>query len=312
MMTNMPTLFVSLAFVATHFLSTANAQCTPCASGEPLCDDSQLVSVAGFAATDSSCKSAQLANFQKRCCNGPPYDFCTICPDGSTPPGLDNGIPTGEFATDPTCNEFQYQPNSRTNLIPGQEGNCADTFLQRTSHYCGCPQTQQECFLCPDGSTPGNPDRGEAWATNANCRGLEFLFSAFTAEECPIYPNNFGVNFAAFCMCPGVEEPPVDNPECSICNGNAVVNPDFVYAKPPEAVFERKCSQAEEFAKYITNSKSCDALLQKARIACCPDGSIPGLQTNTEGASGGFVRYGSGATGMVVTLGVTLMGVLVL
>merc|ERR1719410_552406 len=99
-----------------------------------------------------------------------------------------------------------------TNLIPGEEGNCADTFLQRTSHYCGCPGVSHECFLCPDGSPPGNPDRGEAWATNANCRGLEFLMSAFRGDECSTYKEVFGVDFAAFCVCPGVEEPPLDNP----------------------------------------------------------------------------------------------------
>jgi hypothetical protein len=294
-------LLLATVVVLASKLTSTNAQCTSCDSGEPLCDASQLVAVDGFAETDSSCKSAQLANYQKRCCNGPPYDYCTICPDGTTPSGINNAVPTGEFAVDPTCNEFQYQPNSRTNLIPGQEGNCADTFLQRTSHYCDCPNTSQQCFLCPDGSAPGNPDRGEAWATNTNCRGLEFLFSAFTADECQVYPETFGVNFAAFCVCAGVEEPPADNPECSICNGQAVVNPDFVYAKPPEATFERKCSQAEEFAKYILSSTSCDALLQEARIACCPDGSIPGLQTNTQGAGGTMLGVGS-IGGMLATL----------
>lgn len=303
--------FFAILSVAILTGSTASGQCTPCTNGEPLCDASQLVPVDGFAATDSTCKSAQLANYQKRCCNGgPPYDYCSICPDGSTPPGLNNGIPTGEFAVDPTCNEFQYQPNSRTNLIPGQEGNCADTFLQRTSFYCGCPNTQQGCFLCPDGAAPGNPDRGDAWATNANCRGLEFLFSAFTADECSVYPNNFGVNFAAFCVCPGVEEPPADNPECSICNGQAVVNPDFVYSAP-DATFERKCSQADEFARYITNSRSCDALLQEARVACCPNGSISGLETDTKGASSAFTRMNSGMVGLLSGLSGVLVAMMI-
>ncbi|KAL3924185.1 MAG: hypothetical protein SGILL_001205 [Bacillariaceae sp.] len=288
-----PTKIVAVACVVAGTTLTltapafAQAPCTPCAAGEPTCDGLDTL-VAGLLDTDSNCQAAQLANYQNRCCpGGPPYNFCPICPDGSEPPGLNNEMPTGEFVQNPTCNEFQFQPNSYTNLIPGEEGNCADTFLQRVSHYCGCPGVQHECFLCPDGSAPGNPDRGEAWATNANCRGLEFLFSAFTADECSVYPDVFGVDFAAFCVCPGVEEPPLDNPECSICNGQAVVNPDFQYAsKEDGATFDRTCAQAENFARYITTELQCGRLLEDARIACCPNGSIPDLETNTKGAGG--------------------------
>jgi hypothetical protein len=273
-----------LATVVTNTIRMTLGQdpCTPCASGDPVCDGLDTV-VAGLVTTDSTCMAKQLQHFQYQCCLSAPFGYCTICPDGSEPSSPQNEVPTGEFTQNPTCQEFQYQPNSMTNLIPGYEGKCEDTFLQRTSFYCGCPGVEQQCWLCPDQSTPGNPDRGEAWATNSNCRGLEFLFSAFSAEECPTYPTTFGVNFAAFCLCPGVEEPPADNPECSICNGQAVTNPDLIYTSS-NATFERTCAQAEEFARYILNPTACSTLLRDAQIACCPSGSVPGLETGSAGS----------------------------
>ena len=99
-------------------------------------------------------------------------------------------------------------------------------------------------------------------------------------------------------MCPGVEEPPADNPECSICNGQAVINPDYVYqSKEDGDVFTRTCAQADNFARYITNSRQCDNLLMEARIACCPNGSIPDLPTGTAG-----VMAIAGQVGMMASL----------
>ena len=252
--------------------------CTPCAQGttpvaetqNPACVSATLESsVSGMIGTDTTCLNQQLIHFQTGCCLSAPYGYCTVCPDGSTPPGLENDVPTGEFVDNPTCNEWQFQQNSLTALFT--DGDCSDTFLQRASFYCGCPGVEQECWLCPDKSPPGNPDRGEAWATNANCRGLDFLFSTFKGDECSTVPELFGINFAAFCLCPGVEEPVEE--QCSLCPNGSLLNPDAVYTAPG-ATFERKCSQAEEFAKFILDGRNCDALLLEARETCqCSGGA---------------------------------------
>jgi hypothetical protein len=245
--------------------------CTVCALGtDPATDNPECsgldAGVFGLSGTETTCLNQQLVNYQKRCCTSPPYGYCTICPDGSTPSGLQNPVPTGEFAQDPTCDEFQYQKNSMQHLFV--EGDCSDTYLQRTSFYCGCPGVEQQCWLCPDKSPPGNPDRGDAWATQSNCRGLEFLFSVFRADECANIPANFGIDFAAFCLCPGVEVNQTETPVCSLCpDGGSVTNPDTVYTDEG-AVFERTCRQAEEFAQYIIWDKACDRLFEQARSIC--------------------------------------------
>jgi hypothetical protein len=86
-----------------------------------------------------------------------------------------------------------------------------------------------------------------------------------------------------------------------MCNGQAVINPEYVYESQGEdgAVFTRTCAQAEGFARYITNARQCDTLLMEARVACCPNGSIPGLQTGTAGAAGV-----AGSVGFVASLSV--------
>ena len=93
-----------------------------------------------------------------------------------------------------------------------------------------------------------------------------------------------------------MEEPPADNPECSICNGQAVTDPNKVYQSKDEgAVFTRTCAQADNFARYITNTRQCDNLLADARFACCPPGSAPGAPP-----AGGMVL--AGQVGIVASL----------
>jgi hypothetical protein len=99
---------------------------------------------------------------------------------------------------------------------------------------------------------------------------LEFLFSTFKGDECSTVPELFGTNFAAFCLCPGVEEPVEE--QCSLCPNGSLLNPDTVYTSSG-ATFERKCSQAEEFAKFILDGRNCDALMLEARQTCqCSSG----------------------------------------
>jgi len=278
--------------------------CTPCGQGAtPLTEKEGCTNLeaplAGLVGTDTTCLNQQLVNFQIGCCQTAPFGYCTICPDGSTPPGLQNPVPTGEFAEgqDPTCEEWQFQPNSLTALFT--DGDCSDTFIQRASFYCDCPGVEQECWLCPDKQPPTNPERGEAWATNSNCRGLEFLFSTMKANECTVVPQTFGIDFAAFCKCNGVEEPEED--ACSFCpNGGTVTNPEDVYTDE-NAVFERKCRQAYEFAKYITTGPACNTLLLEAREVCKCSGG-PSSSTMGGFASGMLIMMA-----MMVTMVVSIL-----
>lgn len=201
-----------------------------------------------------TCKNYQLAAFQLGCCGSPPYEYCPVCPDGSDFT-RSNEIPFGT-AEVTTCAENLYRPASYNGIF--KEGICSDTVIQRGAFYCDCPGVEQQCSLCKDGSPPGNPDRGEAWVTNSNCEGLAFLISLFTAEECEGSRDNYGVDFAHFCLCPNhtkaVEE------ECSMCEGG-IANPDYTYTSEGDA-FTRTCAQADDFAKSITRENICMTLMQ--------------------------------------------------
>lgn len=275
------TYFAVVLVVLVITTSSVDAQtdvCSVCSGGsDPLtsvspCDD-LATGVAGMSAADTSCLNQQLRNYQLGCCRDPPYEYCPICPDGSAPPGLTNKVPIGDFADPPTCEEVQYR--SQTLLGVFEDGVCEDTFLQRGSFYCDCPGVQQECWLCPDQQEPGNPDRGDAWATNSNCRGLQYLFSVFSAEECTNLPETFGVDLAAFCMCGGLNETVDPEAEtCSLCeNGGTVKDPNFIYTNETDA-YQRTCGQAQDFTEYVTTSGGCRTLLARAREKCeCTGGS---------------------------------------
>jgi hypothetical protein len=275
---------VFVAVLAVNTPSSVNAQndtCTVCAGGADTitpnapCDDLASV-VAGMLSADTSCKNEQLKNYQTGCCPDPPFEYCPICPDGSAAPGLTNKVPIGDFADPPTCEEIQYRKESLIGVF--EDGVCSETFLQRGSFYCDCPGVEQGCWLCPDKGEPGNPDRGDAWATNSNCRGLQYLFSVFSADECADVSSTFGVDLAAFCECGGVNETAdPDAYTCSLCeNGGTVKDPSFIYTNETD-VYERTCGQAQDYSAYITTTYGCRDLLARAREKCeCTGGSGAG------------------------------------
>lgn len=280
-----------LALIVVSLSSLGQAQledCTLCADGnEPISDVSTSPcsdigsSIAGLVQSDNSCKDQQLAAYQAGCCRDPPFEYCPVCPDGTPIPEPLNGVPIGTNPADePNCREVQYRRETLIGVF--EQGTCADTFLQRGSFYCGCPNIEQQCWLCPDKNPPGNPDRGDAFATNSRCRGINYLFSIFNADECATLPDVFGVDLAAFCLCGGLDEESEnaevttdeDPYQCSFCEGGGqVVDPDLVYTDESD-FFERRCGQAQDYAQYVTTERACTDLFERARQTCqCTGGS---------------------------------------
>jgi hypothetical protein len=230
---------------------------------------------------DQECKDLQLYGFQIGCCAFPPTEYCSICPDGAAFES-NNEVPLGT-SDNPTCAEIQYRSATLNGVV--EAGTCDDTFLRRGAHYCGCPNVEQQCFLCPNEGAPGAPRRGDAFVTNSDCLGIEYLFSVFTASECTTRASNLGVDLAAFCECPGsvVSE---DN-DCTLCQpGQRIPDRSLVYTES-NAVFTRTCGQAADYAQYITQSVSCDALLAAPREACCA-----GTATTDGGGGSGAASLG--------------------
>ncbi|VEU43567.1 unnamed protein product [Pseudo-nitzschia multistriata] len=241
----------------------ALASCTTCALGNDLITDANPCNnlednVNGLFNTDLDCKNAQLEHYQKGCCPLPPLeDHCGYCADGFSTPNMELMVPTGQIVGGYACFDYYYQPQSRIGMFT--DGDCSDTFLQRAGFYCGCPNQEQECWLCPDGQPPSKPAKGDAWVTKATCRGIEYLFSLFKEDECAAFPYEAGADLAIFCGCGGLNQTEIDAQaeiyQCNLCeNGGVVTNPDFPYST--EGDFVKTCAQAEEFAREIIKTPS--------------------------------------------------------
>jgi hypothetical protein len=267
-----------------------------------------VTAVAASASLQGSdeCKTNQLAAYQLGCCTSPPYFHCPICPDGSdyVP---SNTIPLGQ-GNDPTCAIYELTKNSYSSAF--EVVTCADTFLQRAAIYCGCPDVEKECTVCPDGQTPTNPERGDAWITQSNCAGVEFLLSLYSAEECSSLRDSYGVDFAHFCKCPDYEK--ADTGTCLMCE-DGIANPNFVYLS---TAFERTCAQGAQFAESITRDNICIREMNEAiGLGCqCKNGSGPvfkptGSSTGDSGSSDGEMRSANGAS-LAVILAIAVNGLL--
>ena len=149
-------------------------------------------------------------------------------------------------------------------------GTCADTLLQRSAHYCGCPDAEQQCFLCPDGEKASNPERGDAFVFQQRCEGVEFYFSLLTEDECG-KAASIGVDYANFCRCNEYKK--TSQAQCNLCSGGiaGIRNPDFIWRQEnrPAVPFERTCQEAQDFADSIINEQVCLREMAKPLAAGC-------------------------------------------
>eukprot|EP00934_Nitzschia_sp_Nitz4_P000472 Nitzschia sp. Nitz4//scaffold68_size99682//58511//59485//NITZ4_004570-RA/size99682-processed-gene-0.44-mRNA-1//-1//CDS//3329556611//472//frame0 len=250
------------------------------------------VSASDLLQGDEQCEQYQLWGYQLGCCPTPPYQTCDICPDGSEYTRL-NEIPTAtEVGGDPTCAEFElYATNYNAFFTPG---TCDDTYVRRVAHYCGCPNTEQECTLCSDGQAASNPERGDNFFFNGRCEGIEYFFSLFTADECTGAREAYGIDYENFCRCPDYVKPE-DDGQCLMCSGG-IKNPDFVFTDETDT-YDRTCQQAQDFADSIIRENTCLSIMADAIERGCEcrsgepvflaDGESPaGMKTFTLTLSG--------------------------
>lgn len=287
---------LSLATITTTTNAQANQLCTICANGDdmmearrntPTCKDLPF-RTNGMFETDYDCKDIQLEAYQVGCCPNPPINHCTYCADGSDF-DADGIVPNGQFVDGQSCFDYSYQNQGYIGMF--EDGKCEDTFLQRAGHYCGCPDQEQECNLCPDGNPPGNPGKGDDWVTGSNCRGIEFLFSLFKEDECGTFPLEAGADLAIFCGCGGLNQQEIEEQkelfQCELCRSNegVVTDPDQVYTRSglsdglSEGGFTKTCGQADEFAREIIKTPyGCNNndYFGLARDVCCSKGNSGG------------------------------------
>jgi hypothetical protein len=148
--------------VAIVLASTIRAQeCEPCASGETPSDDQEedcvdlIAATKAFTAGTAECGLGQLENYQEGCCEEAPRGVCTLCPDGAS---FNAATVVPNFDPDDgdqSCADLNGKLAFLDYVVEG--GTCEDTWLQRSAAWCGCPDIERQCFLCPDGSKPPNP-----------------------------------------------------------------------------------------------------------------------------------------------------------
>lgn len=267
---------------------TSTRSCPICVGGgdlyrpdEQICKDISR-RTSGLFETDTDCLNLQLEAYQIGCCPMPPYDHCEYCADGS-PFNPDMIIPSGKYVDGETCFDYSYQAPSLLGLF--EDGSCDDTFLRRAGQYCGCPNQVQECWLCPDRQPPANLGKGEDWVTGSNCRGIEYLFSLFHADECSSFPMDAGADLAIFCGCGGLNETEIEEQkeifQCELCrNGGFVLDPTMIYTDGSSA-FSKTCQQADDFARDIIKTPwGCNNpnYFSTAREVCCSNGGTSGAR----------------------------------
>uniref|UniRef100_A0A7S0Y8Z9 Uncharacterized protein n=1 Tax=Pseudo-nitzschia delicatissima TaxID=44447 RepID=A0A7S0Y8Z9_9STRA len=299
---------VCLVGLLALMVTTISAQdlCTTCfAAKEIRYPDEQVCKdfaprVNGMFQTDYDCRDIQLEAYQKGCCPAPPQDHCDYCADG-TPYNPDLKVPSGQFTSGESCFDYKYANSAHIGLF--EDGTCDDTFLRRAGQYCGCPNQVQECWLCPDKAPPGKPGKADAWVTGSNCRGIEFLFSLLTKDECTTFPLDVGADLAIYCGCGGLNEEEIEEQQetfqCELCrNGGFMVNPGLTYTDGSS--FTKTCQQADDFAKDVIKTPyGCNnsRYFGDARAACCSNGS--GATSARNGAASLLV---AGAMAAVVGL----------
>jgi hypothetical protein len=197
------------------------------------------------------CKNAQLRNYQNQCCGSSPLSHspCSLCPDGGTFDAT-KVVPNMFEPNGPstTCADLNIDESFLDYLF--EEGECSDTLLQRSASWCGCAESERQCYLCPDGSRPPNPALVDPVYYGWNCDAFDFVSSYLSESECyDLAINMFEFDAPSYCGCPDSPIPQV----CRLCpEGQEIVRPHYVLGNG-----EFTCQQLALSTRYIPSEEPC-------------------------------------------------------
>ena len=107
--------------------------------------------------TDGSeqCRENQLGTFQLGCCDSPPAQMCTLCPDGRLNFDETKAIPRGVSETIIfNCDSVSVSDRFVKDYISAP-GDCQSTLRSRSGAWCGCTDVVPSCeLICGDGNPP--------------------------------------------------------------------------------------------------------------------------------------------------------------
>lgn len=289
----------------------AQMYCEPCGSGETPSDDDHcqtMVKDAGtMMARTPQCTSIQLELFQEGCCETPPRDRCTLCPDGSSFMGTKVVPNFSPVSGDVSCSDLNADTAFLDYLF--EPGTCDDTLLRRSAAWCGCPQVERQCSLCPNGERPPNPSLVDPVYYGWDCDTFDFVSSYFSQSECKgLADHILEFDAPSFCGCKDAPIPQI----CDLCP------PGYIVARPSLQLGHEKRFTCRELAlstRYIPSEEPCKRVLGTHQSngyieACCaPIGQV---SKKYGGTAAGPPTKGTNALGLIILLLVSSSGMLLL
>jgi len=139
---------------------------------------------------------------------------CSVCKDGSAVPNpsLPLALPDFPQLANTTCGIVE----SGISMFPLDSTTCTGLVgAANLDFLCGCPGPVQLCTLCPNGTSPGNPDLSFP-GLNVTCTDIDDGLAFLGETSCSKISANISI-FQELCGCPGVM------PSCPLCEDGSMI-----------------------------------------------------------------------------------------
>jgi len=139
---------------------------------------------------------------------------CSVCKDGSAVPNpsLPLALPDFPQLANTTCGIVE----SGISMFPLDSTTCTGLVgAANLDFLCGCPGSVQLCSLCPNGTSPGNPDLSFP-GLNVTCTDIDDGLAFLGETSCSKISANISI-FQELCGCPGVM------PSCPLCEDGSMI-----------------------------------------------------------------------------------------
>ncbi|KAL3917687.1 MAG: hypothetical protein SGILL_004595 [Bacillariaceae sp.] len=145
--------------------------------------------------SEAGCSALQGYQGYCGCPSVVPGNQCSFCPNGGSP-STPNKVVSELF----TCGALEDFASYLT-TENCQADNTDFQQIQAFAYTCGCPNTQPDCTLCPNGAAPSSPNTLMADG-ETRCSEFADLVETLTADQCTQQSSTLDAARAE-CGCPG-------------------------------------------------------------------------------------------------------------